>query len=226
MTPSLDGRRFTEAGRVLVFREDREGTVTATYVGGTVAAGSLAGRRDGAVLDFGFSQVERNGVVTVGTAQARLEVLDDGRLRVHETWQTAGGTGTSTLEELPGPRWLKTRAAHPSGSLAAAAAFYGGLLGLDLDGPHDAAPYELLIVQLPGGAQLEQTSGVCAPVAGTDEDLLVLYVPTRADVAGLRERVVAAGLELVRVQNPYWSAMGFAVRDPDGRLVVVAHSPA
>ena len=226
MTPSLDGRRFTEAGRVLLFREDREGSVTATYRGGSVTAGTLAGRRDGVALVFGFSQVKDNGVVTVGTARARLELLEDGRLRVHESWDVAGTAGTSVLEELDGPRWVRSRVAHPSASLQAAAGFYGGVLGLALDGPHDAAPYELLIVDLPGGAQLELTSGAAAPVPATVEDLLVLFVPTRTEVGQLREAVVSAGVELVHVQNPYWAAVGFAVRDPDGRLVVIAHTPA
>lgn len=225
MTPSLAGRRFVEADRVLVFTEDREGAVTASYSGGSVVAGTLAGRRDGRDLEFGFSQIERNGVITTGRVQARLEVLEDGRLRVHESWRVDGGAGTSVLEELPGERWVRSRVAHPTGSIDAAIAFYGDLLGLPVDGPHPATPYELVLFELPGGAQLELTAGGELPVATTRDDLLVLYLPTAADVSLVRERLVAAGVTLEVPLNPYWERMGVTVRDPDGRLAVVAQLP-
>lgn len=225
MTPSLDGRRFAEADRVLLFREDREGTVTATYSGGSVVAGTLVGRRDGRDLEFGFSQIERNGVVTAGTVEAELELLDDGRVRVHETWQAAGTTGTSVLDELPGTRWVRARVAHPTRSIAASVAFYGDLLGLDRDGPHPATPYEMVIFALPGGGQLELTAGGDVPLPATRDDLIALYVPTSADVALLRERLASAGVEPMAALNPYWDRMGVTVRDPDGRLVVLAQTP-
>lgn len=228
MTPALDGRRFAEADRVLAFREDREGTVTATYAGGSVVAGSLAGRRDGADLLFGFTQIERNGVVTSGRAEARLEVVDGGLLRVHESWTVdpGGWTGTSVLEELPGPRWVRTRVAHPTASMPAALAFYGGVLGFEVNGPHPATPYEIAFVALPGGTQLELTAGGDLPLPATRDDLLVLYVPTAADVLLLAARLADAGVPSEPALNPYWDDMGFTVRDPDGRLVVLAHLPA
>lgn len=226
MTPSLDGRRFLEDDRVLAFREDREGTVTGTYAGGSVVAGTLVGRRDGRDLEFGFSQIERNGRVTVGRCEARVEVLPDGLLRLHETWEVVGTTGTSVLQELPGPRWVRSRVAFPTRSIAAAIAFYGDLLGLPHDGPHPATPYELVFFELPSGAQLELTAGGEQPLPATRDDLLVLYVPAPSDVALLGERLAAAGVATEEPLNPYWGLMGVTVRDPDGRLVVVAHLPA
>ena len=47
----------------------------------------------------------------------------------------------------------------------------------------------------------------------------------RGDVAALRERVVAAGVEPVPALNPYWERMGVTVLDPDGRRVVLAQLP-
>ena len=130
------------------------------------------------------------------------------------------------LDELPGPRWVRVRVAHPTRSIEDAVPFYGGLLGLPVDGPYDSAPYRLVFFALPGGGQLELTEGGPAPVPATVDDLLVLYVPTAADVAAVRERLVDAGLALETAHNPYWERMGVTVRDPDGRLVVVAHLPA
>lgn len=217
MTPSLDGRRFAAGDVVWSFREDREGQVSGSYAGGAVAAGSFVGRRDGRDLSYAWSQLGRNGFTRSGTADARVEVLDTGLVRV--PW------GDEVLEELAGPRWVRTRVAHPTADLDAGVAFYGGLLGFEVDGPHPATPYDIVFVALPGGAQLELTAGGPAPVPATPEDLLVLYVPTAADVAALRERVVGAGIEPVPALNPYWERMGFTVLDPDGRRVVLAQLP-
>jgi len=218
VTLSLDGRRFGADGVRWSFREDREGAVRGTYAGGSVLAGSVVGQRDGRDLSYAWSQIGRNGLTTAGTGDARLEDVEGGLLRL--PW------GAQVLEELPGPRWVRVRVAHPTASIPDAVAFYGGLLGLEHDGPHVATPYDLVFFALPDGAQLELTAGGPLPVAGTADDLLVLYVPTPADVEDLRVRVLGAGVGLVEALNPYWERNGFTVRDPDGRLVVVAHLPA
>jgi len=215
---SLDGRRFGAGACAWSFREDREGTVTGTYAGGDVLAGTFAGRRDGRDLSYAWSHIGRNGFTATGSADVRVEPLDGGLVRV--PWDGI------VLEELPGPRWVRARVACPTRSIEAALTFYGGLLGLEADGPHTATPYDLVIFSLPGGAQLELTSGGDAPVAGTQDDLLVLYVPGADEVAELRARLIAAGTPVVPSLNPYWDRMGFTVLDPDERRVVVAHLPA
>lgn len=225
MTPSLDGRRFG-GPQTTSLREDREGIVTGTYAGGPVVAGTLAGRRDGRDLSYAFAHLTSAGQSVTGTCEARVEALPDGSVRLHETYaMQPGGSGTAVLEELPGPRWVRVRVAHPSRSLEDAVAFYGGLLSLPVDGPYDSAPYRLVFIGLPGGGQLELTEGGPAPVPATVDDLLVLYVPTAADVAAVRDALVDAGVALERAHNPYWQQMGVTVRDPDGRLVVVAQLP-
>ena len=215
MTPSLDGRRF---GGGLSLREDREGIVTGTYAGGAVVAGTLAGRRDGRDLEYGFAHLTTAGQSVTGTVEARVEALPDGSVQL----VLAGGP---VLEELPGPRWVRVRVAHPTRSIAECVEFYGGLLSLPVDGPYDSAPYRLVFFALPGGGQLELTEGAPAPVPATVDDLLVLYVPTAADVASLRSSLQDAGVALEVAHNPYWERMGVTVRDPDGRLVVVAQLP-
>lgn len=227
MTPSLDGRRFGSA-RVLELREDREGVVLGRYSGADVVAGSLCGRRDGRDLSYAFSHLTRSGRVETGVCDAVVQVRDDGRVRLQESWRwtSRDGSGTAVLEELPGPRWVRTRVAHPTRSIPDGIAFYHGLLELEYDGPHLASPYDLVFFALPGGAQLELTAGGPVPVPATEDDLLVLYLASPSEVAALRERVVAAGVEVVTALNPYWERMGCTVRDPDGRLVVLAHPPA
>lgn len=226
MTPSLDGRRFG-GPQTTALREDREGIVTGTYSGGSVVAGSLAGRRDGRELSYASAHLTSAGLSVTGTCEATVEAMPDGTVRLHESYAMSDGqSGTAVREELPGPRWVRVRVAHPSRSLEAAVAFYSGLLSLPADGPYDSAPYRLVFLALPGGGQLEFTEGGPEPVEATMDDLLVLYVPTPADVAAVRETLTGAGLPLVPAHNPYWERMGVTVRDPDGRLVVVASLPA
>lgn len=206
---SLEGRTFA-GERTVRFREDREGVVTGAYGGPGVVAGSLVGRRDGRDLSFAWSELLASGLTAHGAVDARVgpEGID--------AWG---------LVEVPGTPWVRTRVAHPTARLPECIAFYGSVLGFDVDGPHVATPYDLVFIALPGGTQLELTAGGAEVVPASEDDLLVLYVPGPDDVAALRERLSAAGVAEVPAANPYWTAMGLTVRDPDGRLVVVAALP-
>ena len=181
MSLSLDGRRFAADGIVWSLREDREGAVTGTYAGGAVLRGSVVGQRDGRDLSYAWSQIGRNGLTTAGTADVRLEA-DGGRVRL--PW------GQLVLEELPGPRWVRVRVAHPTRSIADAIAFYSGLLGLEHDGPHVATPYDLVFFALPGGGQLELTAGGRAAAGAGDRGRSAGAL--RADAGG-RAGAAAAG---------------------------------
>jgi hypothetical protein len=109
--PSLDGRRFRPAadvsggdvGAQTVFEyvEDA-GIVHARYAGGAVRLGFLVGTREGDVLRFRYAQVRGDGSTATGRCESRIEVLEDGRLRLHETWawESRDGEGTSVVEEV------------------------------------------------------------------------------------------------------------------------------
>jgi hypothetical protein len=109
--PSLDGRRFRPAadvsggdvGAQTVFEyvEDA-GIVHARYAGGGVRLGFLVGTREGDVLRFRYAQVRGDGSTATGRCESRIEVLEDGRLRLHETWawESEEGEGTSVVEEV------------------------------------------------------------------------------------------------------------------------------
>ncbi len=182
--------------------------VTGTCAGDDVVAGAVTGRRDGRDLALAWSHLLRTGSTEVGRGDCRL---DGDRI-----------TGALELVETDPTPWLRVRVAHPTRDLDAAVAFYGGLLGLPVDGPHLATPYDLVFFALPGGGQLELTAGGPAPLPSTGDDLLVLYVPTPAHVDALRERLGPG----VPADNPYWAATGLTLVDPDGRRVVLAHLPA
>ncbi|WP_433317626.1 hypothetical protein ACQP0U_09580 [Micromonospora sp. CA-269861] len=112
MSMSLDGRRFAavaevvagEVGTETVFSyHERDGEVWAEYVGGSIRRGRLVGTRDGDLLDFRYVQLNTDGETSSGHCVSEVTVLDDGRLRLHETWswESRPGSGTSVVEELP-----------------------------------------------------------------------------------------------------------------------------
>ena len=110
--PRYDGRRFAAVastgsgdvnGATVFAYHQRGGVVWATYEGGAVAMGTLVATADAeGRLDMRYAHVDARGTIRTGTCRTVPEVLPDGRLRLHETWQwTDGGTGTSILEEIP-----------------------------------------------------------------------------------------------------------------------------
>ncbi|HET9442800.1 MAG TPA: hypothetical protein VFO65_05715 [Acidimicrobiales bacterium] len=112
---SLDGRVFRDASpspagdvgadTVFEYREDADGTVSATYHGGTVRLGYLVGTRVRSMLEHRYVHLTVDGATASGHCHTRVEELPDGRLRLHEAWQwdSREGAGTSVVEEVPGP---------------------------------------------------------------------------------------------------------------------------
>jgi hypothetical protein len=112
MAISLDGRRFAAADQApggevdaetaFEYHEDGD-LVWARYAGGAVRLGHLVGLRRGDVLEFRYSQLNGSGETSNGFCRSTIEVLNDGRLRLHESWrwESRPGGGTSIVEELP-----------------------------------------------------------------------------------------------------------------------------
>lgn len=71
------------------------------YSGGGIRLGFLVGTSDGETLRFRYTQLDSNGETASGCSVDRIEVLPDGRVRLHETWawDSREGSGTSVLEE-------------------------------------------------------------------------------------------------------------------------------
>jgi hypothetical protein len=114
MATNLEGRLFRDVtpehsgdvgeGTVFEYHEDDDGTVWAPYSGGGVRLGFLVGTRSGDSLDFRYTHVTAGGETATGHCVSRVELQDDGRLRLHEewSWESKPGTGTSLLEQIPG----------------------------------------------------------------------------------------------------------------------------
>jgi transcriptional regulator len=163
-----------------------------------------------AKLSQNRSDADRAGVVT-GLSQS-------GRPRDHAVAQDM-----RRLEGLT--TWTRSRVARPVRDLAVARAFYEGALGLPVDGGFaDHEGYDGVFLTLPGGAQLELTTGGPAPQPGTDDDLLVLYLATEDEVSRASEEL-ARNATRVPSGNPYWDRCGATFVDPDGYRVVIAKAP-
>lgn len=119
--------------------------------------------------------------------------------------------------------WVGSRVARPARDLDRSVAFYRDVLGLALTGRfHDHDGYDGVFFRLPGGAELELTSGSVQPDGATAEDLLVLYVRTIDEVQTVSARLRSAGSASVAAENPYWTRWGSTHLDPDGYRVVIA----
>ncbi|MDX1477808.1 MAG: hypothetical protein R3301_08865 [Saprospiraceae bacterium] len=79
--------------------------VWGTYAGGSIRFGTLTGvMEDSGQLRFAYQHVNDNLRIMTGFCRSTPEILADGRIRMHETWEwTSGGedAGQSVIEEIP-----------------------------------------------------------------------------------------------------------------------------
>jgi hypothetical protein len=109
--PSLDGRRFQSAARVaggdvgtetLFEYAEEDGVIHARYAGGAIRLGFLVGTREDDALRFRYAQLRTDGTTATGRCESQVQMLEDGRLRLRETWrwESHDGAGTSVAEEV------------------------------------------------------------------------------------------------------------------------------
>lgn len=113
MNVNYDGRAFRpvsnsgsgEANSETRFEYHQTGSIVwATYSGGPIQFGTLIATvaSDGS-LDMRYSHVNAAGQLATGLCGTTPELLTDGRLRLHESWQWTSGdrsSGNSVLEEI------------------------------------------------------------------------------------------------------------------------------
>ncbi|WP_018539777.1 hypothetical protein [Streptomyces sp. MspMP-M5] len=108
MLIDYDGRRFRKVtagpdAPIAHYRQQGD-LLWGSSAGGDVRRGSLTGvaAPDG-TLTFAYTMVLTSGRTVAGHCVSVPEVLPDGRVRLHETWERYGpdaATGTSCIEEL------------------------------------------------------------------------------------------------------------------------------
>lgn len=106
----LDGRVFRSVDAVqdgqvtpqTEFRFRQSGDmVWGRYSGGGIRLGFLVGTSDGVTVRLRYTQLDTTGETASGSTVDRIEVRDDGRVRLHEqsVWDSRDGARTSVLEE-------------------------------------------------------------------------------------------------------------------------------
>lgn len=112
---NYDGKRFspvntTDNGEVdqeTVFEYQQSGNIlTCDYSGNSIKKGHLIGLvSENDIIDMRYHQINKEGIMMTGTCQSTPEILADGRIRLHESWQWTSGDGSkgeSVLEEISG----------------------------------------------------------------------------------------------------------------------------
>ena len=121
------------------------------------------------------------------------------------------------------------RVARPTDDLQALLRFYRDGLGLEvLFEFHDHEGFEGMMLghpRAPWHLEFTHLPGHRAGRAPTRDNLLVLYLPERAEWDGARRRMDEAGFEPVPSFNPYWDERGVTFEDPDGYRVVLENAP-
>ncbi len=106
---SYEGRRFRPPGSrsadVTEALYHQDGDLVWAEIGGAdVRRGALTGvRAPGGQLHFAYTLVRDDGSVVCGRCESRPEVLEDGRIVLHETWERFAphaASGVSTIEEV------------------------------------------------------------------------------------------------------------------------------
>ncbi|WP_421876297.1 n-acetylglutamate synthase [Marinoscillum sp.] len=97
----------SESGEVdsqTLFHYSQEGNVLwAIYQGSQIKLGTITGlvNEDGS-LEFSYQHVNEEGSIRSGKCTSTPELLDDGRIKLHEKWQWDGEeeVGESVVEEV------------------------------------------------------------------------------------------------------------------------------
>lgn len=78
--------------------------LTCEYSGGKIAKGQLIGLvSETGEIDIRYHQVNSHGEIMTGICKSIPEVMENGKIRLHESWQWTSGDrsmGNSVLEEI------------------------------------------------------------------------------------------------------------------------------
>ena len=94
-----------ETSKETIFEYQQQGNIlTAEYTGGSIIKGHLIGLVDSAGnIDMRYHQVNQQGELMTGICHSQPEAMENGKIRLHETWQWTSGDqskGTSVVEEM------------------------------------------------------------------------------------------------------------------------------
>lgn len=102
---AIENTENGETSSETIFHYIQEGNIlTSNYSGGKIVKGHLIGKVDeNGVIDMRYHQINTAGELMTGICTSTPEVLPNGKIRLHETWQWTSGDhskGTSIIEEI------------------------------------------------------------------------------------------------------------------------------
>jgi len=84
--------------------EQTENVLTCTYSGQNIIKGHLIGLVDeSGCIEMNYHQVNINIELMTGVCHSKPEIMENGKIRLHESWQWTNGDlskGNSILEEI------------------------------------------------------------------------------------------------------------------------------
>ncbi len=94
-----------EVSEDTIFEYHQNDTImTCTYYGSKIKIGHLIGIvSTNGDIDMRYHQINTEGILMTGLCKSKPEIMDNGKLRLHETWQWTSGDlskGLSVLEEI------------------------------------------------------------------------------------------------------------------------------
>lgn len=103
---SISNSDTGQVGSETLFHYHQDGDVVwAEYSGGEIVRGTLIAKvQADDSLEMRYQHVNRKGELMTGVCTSIPELLPDGRIRLHETWQwtcSDHSSGESILEEIP-----------------------------------------------------------------------------------------------------------------------------
>jgi len=120
------------------------------------------------------------------------------------------------------------RVARPTDQLEAIVKMYRDGLDLEvLDSFEDHQGFDGVMLGNAGMKyhfEFTRHRGHSAGKAPTRDNLLVFYIPDRAEWEARCKKMEAAGFKIVPAYNPYWEKLGKTFEDPDGYRVVIQNA--
>jgi hypothetical protein len=102
---SVQNSETGEVSSETVFHyRQKDDLVWAEYSGGEIVFGTLIAKADeNSNLNMRYQHINKQGELMTGKCQSLPEILEDGRIRLHEKWQWTSGDlskGESVIEEI------------------------------------------------------------------------------------------------------------------------------
>jgi len=94
-----------ETSEETIFEYKQEGNIlTSEYKGGQIIKGHLIGKVDEeGNIEMVYHQINAKGEIMTGKCLSKAEILANGKIRLHETWEWTSGDfskGKSIIEEI------------------------------------------------------------------------------------------------------------------------------